>query len=505
MPHFTDCSHPEPTLKTVIHCFRRDLRVSDNIALSEAAKRAETVIPLFIFEDAFRTGPDVGAARLEFLLQSVESLRKNLAELGHRLVIRCGKSEEILPAFAKETSAQAVFANKRYEPYTQRRDERIASALLKIGVGFELFKDAVVWEETEILNQSGKPYTVFTPYSKAWKSRPITAPRAKFPACDLKSVISNFKSDLLPKSPDEVGYPLTQKIPPGGERAALELLRKFMAGPVYSYGTNRNYPAVDGVSNLSPHLRAGTIGIRTILAELKKAREKISAVGDEVTSLKSKNNQSLLTSSPTSALASCDVFLNELIWREFYAQVLHNFPHVTKGAFRPEYDKLQWSDNEEHFKAWCEGRTGYPIVDAAMRCLNATGTMHNRLRMIVAMFLTKDLMISWQRGEMYFMKQLVDGDMAANNGGWQWSAGTGTDAAPYFRIFNPTSQAEKCDEKGEFVRRWIPELKDFPDDLIHQPWENPLMLSKSKYVQRIVLHDEQRVKCLAMFKAAKGN
>jgi deoxyribodipyrimidine photo-lyase len=164
---------------------------------------------------------------------------------------------------------------------------------------------------------------------------------------------------------------------------------------------------------------------------------------------------------------------------------------------------LKWSDNQEHFKAWCEGRTGFPIVDAAMRCLNATGTMHNRLRMIVAMFLTKDLLISWQWGERYFMQQLVDGDMAANNGGWQWSAGTGTDATPYFRIFNPTSQAEKCDEKGEFVRRWIPELKNFPDDLIHQPWENPLMLSKSKYPPRIVIHEEQREKCLAMFKAVK--
>jgi deoxyribodipyrimidine photo-lyase len=239
---------------------------------------------------------------------------------------------------------------------------------------------------------------------------------------------------------------------------------------------------VDGVSNLSPHLRAGTIGIRTIIAALNKAREKAKP----------------------SQIPSCDVFLNELIWREFYLQVLHNFPHVTKGAFRPEYDQLKWSDNQEYFAAWCEGRTGFPIVDAGMRCLNATGTMHNRLRMITAMFLTKDLLIHWQWGERYFMKQLVDGDMAANNGGWQWSAGTGTDAAPYFRIFNPVSQGEKFDAGGTFVRRWIPELKDFPDDLIHQPWENPLLLAKSKYPERIVLHEEQRDKCLAMFKAVKG-
>lgn len=474
-------------MKTVIHWFRRDLRVSDNVALSEAAKRAENVIPVFIFEDAFRTGPDVGAARLQFLLQSVESLRKNLAELGHTLVIRCGQSEKVLPKLATEAGAQAVFGNKRYEPYTQRRDERITQALMDVGVGFELFKDAVLWEESEILNLSGKPYTVFMPYSKAWKAKPIPAPRAKFRSQKPGARSQNLRSDALPTL-DETGHSLTQATPAGGERVALELLRKFMAGPVYEYGTARNFPALDGGSNLSPHLRAGTVGIRTILAELKTAKAK--AEGEK---------------RKAETIVSCDVFLNELIWREFYAQVLHNFPHVTKGAFRPEYDKLKWSDNQEYFAAWCEGRTGYPIVDAAMRCLNVTGTMHNRLRMIVAMFLTKDLLINWQWGERYFMKQLVDGDMAANNGGWQWSAGTGTDAAPYFRIFNPVSQAEKFDAGGKFVRQWIPELKDFPDDLVHQPWENPLLLSKSKYARRVVLHEEQREKCLAMFKAVKGS
>ena len=378
-------------MKTVLHWFRRDLRVSDNVALSEAVKRAEQVVPVFIFEDAFHTGPDVGAARLQFLLQSVESLRNNLRELGHQLVVRCGKSGEILPALCREAGAQAVFANKRYEPYAQRRDGQITDALLKAGFGFELFKDAVVWEETEILTQQGKPYTVFTPYAKAWKAKPIPLPKPQLDPPRFK--VQCLKSDTLPKSADEVGYPLKQTVSPGGERAAMELLRKFMAGLVYEYGGNRNFPALDGTSNLSPHLQAGTIGIRTILAELKKARTRASPEGD--------------------------VFLNELIWREFYSQVLHNFPHVTRGAFRPEYDRLQWSDNREHFAAWCAGRTGYPIVDAAMRCLNATGTMHNRLRMIVAMFLTKDLLIHWQWGERYFMQQLVDGDLAANNGGWQ--------------------------------------------------------------------------------------
>jgi len=474
-------------MKTIIHWFRRDLRVSDNVALSEAARRAETVIPVFIFEDAFRTGPDVGAARLTFLLQSVESLRHNLQELGHTLVIRCGKSEDILPQLCREAGAQAVFANKRYEPYAQRRDERLTGILHAAGFGLELFKDAVVWEETEILTQAGNPYTVFTPYSKAWKAKPVPLPRAKFKRQELAARNQKLRSDPLPATTAEIGYPLTQTIPPGGERAALALLRKFMAGLVYDYGDHRNFPAVDGTSTLSPHLRAGTIGIRTILAELNQAKEKAAS------GLR-----------PVERANGCNVFQSELIWREFYLQVLHNFPHVTKGAFRPEYDRLAWSENQEQFAAWCEGKTGYPIVDAAMRCLNATGTMHNRLRMIVAMFLTKDLLISWQWGERYFMRQLVDGDMAANNGGWQWSAGTGTDAAPYFRIFNPVSQGEKFDAGGKFVRRWIPELKDFSDDLIQQPWENPLLLSKSKYPSRVVLHEVQRGKCLALFKAVKG-
>lgn len=467
-------------MKRVIHWFRRDLRVSDNTALSEAAGRAEEVIPVFILEDALCTGPDVGAARLAFLLQSLEALRKNLAELGYTLIVRSGKSEEVLPKLCHETGAQAVFANKRYEPYAQARDSRVFNVLNAAGFGFELFKDAVVWEEQEVLTQAGKPYTVFTPYSRAWKARAVPSPKVRLGKCSVSSVQS-IQSHPLPNDVGELGHVMKQEFTPAGERAAVERLRTFMEGPVYEYSANRNLPAVDGTSQLSPHLRCGTIGIRTILAALAKAREKATLAQQ----------------------ANCDVFLSELIWREFYLQVLHNFPHVTKGAFRPEYDALQWSNTEEHFQAWCEGRTGYPIVDAAMRCLNATGNMHNRLRMIVAMFLTKDLLINWQWGERYFMKHLVDGDLAANNGGWQWSAGTGTDAAPYFRIFNPVSQGENFDPQGEFVRRWVPELGSLPEQLIHQPWANPLALGKSRYPERIVLHEEQRPKCLAMFGAVK--
>ena len=467
-------------VKRVIHWFRRDLRVSDNTALSEAARRAEQVIPFFVLQNQLHRGTDAPPPRQRFLLQSLAELRNDLAELGYPLVFRTGDPADVLVQLSREVGAEAVFANKRYEPHAEAQDGRVFNALNAAGIGFESFKDAVIWEEQEILTQAGKPFTVYTPYSKAWKTRKIPEPSPKLRP--VRSWELEVRSDPLPLDTESLGKESSQWTVTAGERAALERLRCFMAGPVYDYATHRDLPAVEGTSQLSPHLRCGTIGIRTILAALTTARK------------------AAMTSAQRQ---SCEVFLNELIWREFYLQILHNFPHVTKGAFRPEYDKLAWEDNREHFQAWCAGLTGYPIVDAAMRCLNVTGNLHNRLRMIVAMFLTKDLLLHWQWGEHYFMQQLVDGDLAANNGGWQWSAGTGTDAAPYFRIFNPVSQGEKFDPRGEFVRRWVPELADLPDNLIHQPWQSPLASARGKYPPRLVRHEDQRSKCLALYQAAK--
>jgi deoxyribodipyrimidine photo-lyase len=465
-------------VKRIIHWFRRDLRVSDNTALAEAARRGEHVVPVLVLEAALRTGPDVGAARLAFLLESAEALRKNLGQLGHRLIVRRGRSEEVIPALAREVQAEAVFANKRYEPYAQARDKRVAKALYDLGVRFELFKDAVVREECEILTRAGTPFTVFTAYSKTWRAHPAPAPAPRLGRAKLAP--TQVRSERWPINPEEFGFSLRQPLPPAGERAAHRVLDRFLDGPVFRYDTRRDQPAIEGTSQLSAHLRAGTIGIRTILKKLGEAREGANACDRR----------------------GCDAWLTELIWREFYLQVLQNFPHVMKGSFRPEYDALEWSDSEDHFQAWCAGQTGYPMVDAAMRCLNATGWMHNRLRMIVAMFLTKDLLIDWRRGERYFMQQLVDGDMAANNGGWQWSAGTGTDAAPYFRIFNPVSQGEKFDPEGAFVRRWIPELAELPAEAIHQPWK---ILTRPKgYPSPIVDHAAQRMKCLAMFRRVRA-
>jgi deoxyribodipyrimidine photo-lyase len=468
-------------VKKAIHWFRRDLRVTDNTALDAAARRAEQVIPVFVLEDAFRTGLDVGAPRAAFLLQSLECLRKNLQALGWPLILRQGKSVELIPRLAQELGVEAVFANRRYEPDALARDGKIFNELNSIGIGFEVFKDSVAWEEREILTQAGNPFTVFTPYARAWKARTPPAAKPKLGRLKPEAGPWGIHSETLPLAPATLEHSLEQTMQKAGEHAAQETLKTFLTGPVYRYAEQRNEPAIDGTSSLSAHLRCGTIGVRTIYTKLKAVSE--AGCPEEQ--------------------RNCDVWLKELIWREFYLQILANFPHVTKGAFRPEYDRLEWSSNEDHFQAWCTGQTGYPIVDAAMRCLNATGRMHNRLRMIVAMFLSKDLLISWQRGERYFLQQLVDGDMAANNGGWQWSAGTGTDAAPYFRIFNPVSQGERYDAGGNFVRRWVPELATLPDEVIHRPWENPVLVAKTNYPRRIVRHEEQRAKCLAMFKKAR--
>lgn len=467
-------------MKVALHWFRRDLRVTDNTALFEAARRAERVIPVFILEDALRSGPDVGGSRLAFLFQSLESLRRNLEVLGYPLVIRSGRSVDVIPQLARELGAEGVFANRRYESYALKRDDKIRGALASVGIGFEVFKDAVAWEGREVLTQAGNPFTVFTPYSKAWKLRPTPAPVGKLPPA--RGTFPQIASEPLPTDSGNYGHAWSGTLPPAGERAANEALKRFLAGPVLSYAEQRNFPAIDGTSNLSIHLRAGTIGVRHIYAQLAAVRERANAIQQK----------------------SCDTWLAELLWREFYQHIFVNFPHVTRGAFRAEYDALEWEGTDAQFDAWCAGMTGYPIVDAAMRCLNETGMMHNRLRMIVAMFLTKDLLIHWQRGEMYFMKQLIDGDAAANNGGWQWSAGCGTDAAPYFRIFNPITQGQKFDPEGEFVRRWVPELRALPGAMVHTPGDAGLLDASARaYPKPIVQHDVQRGRCLAMFAKVK--
>lgn len=462
-------------MKTVLHWFRQDLRVTDNTALTEAAARAERIVPVFILDEG-AGGKSNLSPRRAFRLRSAAALQQTLARLGYTLLVRKGRPELELPRLCQETGAQAVFCNRRYEPEAQAEEAQVFNALNGLGVGFEAFKDAVIWEEREVLTQQGEPFVVFTPYAKAWRSRKPAPPRRKLARARVPSPEGTGGEGAF--DPAALARGGDQSLPAPGEAAAEALCQRFLAGPVLEYKQRRDYPALDGTSHLSAHLNCGTIGIRRLLAGLAEVR----------------------AAAPEAGKASCDVFLNELIWREFYVQILANFPHVAKRSFRSRYDALPWSEDAGHFRAWCDGQTGYPIVDAAMRCLNATGWMHNRLRMITAMFLTKDLLIHWQWGERYFMRHLVDGDLAANNGGWQWSAGTGTDAAPYFRIFNPVAQGKRFDLEGAFVRRWVPELAGVAGQ-IHEPWE--AAGGAGAYPNRIVLHEEQRDKCLALYRRGK--
>ncbi len=470
-------------MKTIIHWFRRDLRIADNVGLHEAYSRGERLVPFFCWEEGLVDGPDCAPARTEFFLASLGSLVRNLEALGHRLVVRRGTPAVELRKLAAETGASAVFANRGYEPGGRRDDDVVAKALGAVSVGFQTFKDAVVWEEREILTAAGGVYTIFTPYSKAWKLRSPPPARPKLGKA-RQPMPPGIVSAELPPGVAEPRGPTGPDGVPAGERAAQQALEAFVVERVFAYAEARDYPALaGGTSRLSPHLRLGTLGIRTILARLAEARAR--ATND-------------------AARKGCDVWLTELVWREFYQQILANHPHVATRCFRPEYDALGWSGTDAQFDAWRAGQTGYPIVDAAMRCLDATGWMHNRLRMIVSMFLTKDLLLPWQRGERWFMQRLVDGDLAANSGGWQWSAGTGTDAAPYFRIFNPVTQGRRFDPDGEFIRRWVPELAGLDAKAVHAPWEGPLAAAGARYPRPIVDHAVQRGRCLAMFKAARG-
>ena len=446
-------------MKTALVWFRRDLRLTDNTALHHALREAESIVPVFTFDPQILKSPDVGGRRVAYLLACLDSLDKNLRHLGGRLILRAGDPVGVLRQLAKESGAEAVFWNKDYEPFALKRDAAVAAMCQSEGLAVRDFHDQCLQPPGGVLKQDGIPYTVFTPFSRVWKEKPVAAPLARPRSV---RVPGKLFSDPLPGL-ESLGHKLDILLPPSGERAAGEALKAFMKEAVGRYKSCRDLPAVEGTSRMSPHLRFGTISPRVILAAAREAREK----------------------HPGSA-AGVEVYVNELIWRDFYKHILHHFPHVERGSFRKEYDAIEWPNDKRLFAAWCEGRTGYPIVDAAMRQLNQTGWMHNRLRMITASFLTKDLLVDWKWGERYFMKQLLDGDLAANNGGWQWAAGTGTDAQPYFRIFNPSSQTEKFDPKEEFIRNYVPEV-DSPS-----------------YARPVVVHSEQRNKALALYKAVRG-
>jgi deoxyribodipyrimidine photo-lyase len=427
-----------------IFWFRRDLRLQDNAGLYQALKGGLPVVPLFIFDrNILDELEDRTDRRVEFIHQSLQKIQKAVAVSGATLEVRYGFPEQIFKDLVKEYEVENVFTNHDYEPYALQRDTAIRELLRMQGTGFHSFKDQVIFEKNEVVKENGKPYTVFTPYARKWKSLLNEKQLSSFPS---EKYISNFFRQPVKAIPslEQMNFkPSGQALPPA-EWNKETLLR---------YKEQRDFPAVEGTTRLSVHLRFGTISIRKLAREAGKQNES---------------------------------FLNELIWRDFYQMILWQFSQVVFKSFKPEYDKIQWRNNEQEFSAWCAGKTGYPIVDAGMRQLNATGYMHNRVRMITASFLTKHLLIDWRWGEAYFAKKLLDYDLAANNGGWQWAAGSGCDAAPYFRIFNPYIQTKKFDPELKYIRKWVPEWKE------------------TFYPQPIIEHDVARKRCLEVFRKALG-
>ena len=479
---------------------RRDLRVDDHAALHHALRAARQVWCAFVFDRAILDPLPRADRRVEFIRDSLVGVDAELRALaashgieGAGLIVRHGQAGDEIPRLAEALGVQAVYISHDDEPDSLARDARVRGRLADAGVALHSSKDHVVFERSELLTQGGGPFSVFTPYRNAWLRQLTPFQLKAYPVAPHASALAPRPAGLAPgpvPSLADLGFLPTNlhtlKLP-SGPAGAQELLADFLLR-IDQYDHSREFPAVKGPSYLGPHLRFGTVSIRQL------ARE---AHGRMV-----------------GGSRGAEVWLSELIWRDFYHQILHHHPRVAGAAFKPAYDRLRWEHGrhaDEMFAAWCEGRTGYPLVDAAMRQINRTGYMHNRLRMVVASFLTKDLGIDWRRGESYFATHLNDFDLAANNGGWQWAASTGCDAQPYFRIFNPVSQSERFDTAGRFIRRYVPELAALPDKLLHAPWlARPLDLAAAgvvlgrDYPQPLVMHDEARARTLVRYAVVKA-
>ena len=396
-----------------IFWFRRDLRLEDNVGLFHALTSKYQVIPLFIFDEEILDSLPKNDARVGFIYDSLEKINTQLQKIGSSLLVKKGKTIDIWQSLVEEFDVKEVFFNKDYEPFAIKRDLAICELLATNKTAHFSYKDQVIFEEKEITKSDGSPYTVYTPYKKKWLEKyRLNAPVREY---DCSDKLSNcYKSDFAFPSLKQIGFlESTIKVLP------------YHLNSIANYHETRDFPAIDSTSYLSPHLRFGTVSIRKLV---------------------------------NWAVHVNDVFLSELIWREFFMQILFSFPKVVTQNFKPAYDGIQWRNNEDDFKRWCSGTTGFPMVDAGMRQLNETGYMHNRVRMVVASFLCKHLLINWQWGEAYFAEKLLDYELASNVGNWQWAAGTGCDAAPYFRVFNPDIQLKKFDEKGIYIRKWIPEF-----------------------------------------------
>ena len=479
--------------KTSIVWLRRDLRLADNVALARAVRESERVLCAFVLDPTLLRGPTVGAPIVAFFFGALVELRTALRELGSDLALLEGDFGAELRVLAKRVAADALYYNVDYEPSARSRDAAVTRVFERSGARVEACLDHVYFGADETLKPDGDPYTVYTPYKRRWLARLQDEPR---PPVDSLAALAgrlaaaaDIGATLPVPAPAAYGHEGSAHFPKSGERTARTILEAFTCGPIDAYASARNLPATPGTAHLSPHLRAGTIGIRTCVHAALEARE-----GKRGT-----------------ARTGCDTWLGELIWRDFYQQILANFPRVATGPFDERAQALRYRESDDDYRAWALGRTGYPIVDAAMRQLEKYGWMHNRLRMIVASFLTKDLLLDYRLGERHFEQHLADGDKAANNGGWQWSSSTGTDAAPYFRVFNPVLQSRKFDPDGVFIRSMLPELAALAGPALHAPWTlSPLEAAGigfrlgETYPAPIVDHAEARTRALALYAPVLG-
>ena len=426
---------------TALFWHRRDLRIDDNKGLFEALKQNEIVHPIFIFDKSILDKLPNNDQRILFIYQEIESLKKSYQDLGSDLWVYYGEPSEIIPKIAQELNCSSVYFNNDYEPYALQRDQEIQLSLNNIKIEFIGNKDHVIFEKNEVLKDDGKPYTIFTPYSRKWK--------ANLKEEDLREYsIEKYSRNLVQKQQEEALITLEEM---GFESKVLHDFPDRIAKNeiLKNYHLSRNFPAVKGTSKLSLHLRFGTISIRKLALIAREQNE---------------------------------TYLNELIWRDFYQMIIFHFPKSAENSFKTQYDKIIWEKNEVHFDSWCTGKTGYPIVDAGMRELNATGFMHNRVRMVVASFLTKHLLLDWRLGAAYFAEKLLDFELASNTGGWQWAAGCGCDAAPYFRVFNPQAQQEKFDKSFEYIKKWVPEFgtSSYPEPIIEHKFARERILQRFK-------------------------
>ena len=452
--------------------FRRDLRLTDNTALLHALSESEIVSCIFIYDEHILKSLPSNDRRLSFIWESLEDMNNRLIEKQSGLIrMFYGKPEELIPRIISASKIDALYINHDYEHAAIERDNRIRLLCEQIGVRFSTFKDQVIFEKSEIVKSDNSPYKVFTAYKNLWLAELDELPPDSF----RHPPLAWDKFQTLPKKGSiqkigEIGFNSVVNTIKGGETAARAHWRSFYKDLLDDYIYNRDLPGKDNTSYLSPYLRFGNISVRELVVHLKALRSK-----------------------------SAQIFLSELIWREFFMMILFHFPHVTQKAFNAQYDTIQWQNREDWFTAWCEGRTGFPIVDAGMRQLNETGFMHNRVRMITASFLVKHLHIDWRWGEKYFAEKLLDFELSSNNGNWQWAAGTGVDASPYFRIFNPVTQSKKFDPEGLYIKRWIPELNNCSSKEIHEPSKHCPSSFSSKYPRPIIDLNVERKVCLQLY------